>query len=161
MAKIIRFSDQAFLSLWYDSDLTDYYRPQRSCGQGYVFTRVCDSVHSGGMGGSPGRETPPLQGEPPLGSRPPGQGEPPRADTPPTPREADCSIWSMSDWYASYWNAFLLNNSALGNRSYILDEVKRYCHARKVNLVSLYFFLPSYYEMAIRKLNYLVSKVRV
>ena len=24
------------------------YRPQRSCGQGYVFTRVCDSVHIGG-----------------------------------------------------------------------------------------------------------------
>ena len=23
----------------------DHYRPQRSCGQGYVFTRVCDSVH--------------------------------------------------------------------------------------------------------------------
>ena len=23
------------------------YRPQRSCGQGYVFTRVCDSVHRG------------------------------------------------------------------------------------------------------------------
>ena len=22
------------------------YRPQRSCGQGYVFTRVCDSVHN-------------------------------------------------------------------------------------------------------------------
>ena len=25
-----------------------YYRPQRSCGQGYVFTRVCDSAHGGG-----------------------------------------------------------------------------------------------------------------
>ena len=24
-----------------------YYRPQRSCGQGYVFTRVCDSVQGG------------------------------------------------------------------------------------------------------------------
>ena len=30
----------------------NFYRPQRSCGQGYVFTRVCDSVH---RGGSPGR----------------------------------------------------------------------------------------------------------
>ena len=27
------------------------YRPQRSCGQGYVFTRVCDSVNGGGGGG--------------------------------------------------------------------------------------------------------------
>ena len=26
-----------------------YYRPEWSCGQGYVFTRVCDSVHSGGV----------------------------------------------------------------------------------------------------------------
>ena len=25
-----------------------YYQPQRSCGQGYVFTRVCDSVQGGG-----------------------------------------------------------------------------------------------------------------
>ena len=29
-------------------DKTDYYRPQRSC-EGYVFTRVCDSVHGGGV----------------------------------------------------------------------------------------------------------------
>ena len=50
-----------------------HYRPQRSCGQGYVFTRVCDSVH----GGVSGRETPagrPLAGSPPSG-RPPWQGE--------------------------------------------------------------------------------------
>ena len=26
-----------------------YYRPQRRLGQGYVFTRVCDSVHRGGV----------------------------------------------------------------------------------------------------------------
>ena len=26
----------------------NFYRPQRSWGQGYVFTRVCDSVHWGG-----------------------------------------------------------------------------------------------------------------
>ena len=58
------------------------YRPQRSCGQGYVFTRVCDSVH---RGGSPGRENPPGLGEPlpRAGRTPPGQGEnPPGADPP-------------------------------------------------------------------------------
>ena len=50
------------------------YRPQRSCGQGYVFTRVCDSVNRGGL-----RRTPPDQGEPPGPRRtPPDQGEPPR-----------------------------------------------------------------------------------
>ena len=34
---------------FYESSHGQYfYRPQRSCGQGYVFTRVCDSVHRGG-----------------------------------------------------------------------------------------------------------------
>ena len=28
--------------------IQDFYRPQRSC-EGYVFTRVCDSVHRGGV----------------------------------------------------------------------------------------------------------------
>ena len=68
----------------------NFYRPQRSCGQGYVFTRVCDSVHGGGGSASvhagipPGKETPPGRRHPPL----------------PT-------IRSMSGRYASYWNAFL------------------------------------------------------
>ena len=110
-----------------------YYRPQRSCGQGYVFTGVCDSVHGGGL-----RRTPPDQGEPPLGPRrtppgtkenppgtkenpprtkenpprdqgepPPDQGDPPGPGRPPL-REEDCSIRSMSGRYASYWNAILL-----------------------------------------------------
>ena len=88
------------------------------------------------MGGSPGRPpqagSPPWQGEPPPpgtrqtppdqadtppgpGRHPPGPGRPPQdqADPPPgtwqtPPQEADCSIWSMSSQYASYWNAFLL-----------------------------------------------------
>ena len=58
-----------------------YYRPQRSCGQGYVFTRVCDSVNRG-VSASVHAGIPPSAD--PLGSRPPG------ADTPweqtPTPR---------------------------------------------------------------------------
>ena len=84
-----------------------YYRPQRSCGQGYVFTRVCDSVNRGGL-----RRTPPGdQGEPPpdQGEPPQDQGEPPWTRqtplpgprrTPPSPgrppppprREEHCSI---------------------------------------------------------------------
>ena len=28
-----------------------YYRPQRSCGQGYVFTRVCVILFTGGVSG--------------------------------------------------------------------------------------------------------------
>ena len=66
--------------------LINFYRPQRSCVQGYVFTRVCDSVN---RGGSP--ENPPLgtketlprdQADPPR-----DQGEPPRDQAhPPRPR---------------------------------------------------------------------------
>ena len=68
-----------------------YYRPQRSCGQGYVFTRVCDSVNGGVSRDPPGPgRTPPDQEEPPRGpgSPPRDQGEPPRdqADTPPLGR---------------------------------------------------------------------------
>ena len=70
----------------------NYYLPQRSCGQGYVFTRVCDSVNRGGRSASVHAEIPP---PPPPGSRHP-------------PPEADSVIRSMSNRYASYWNAFFL-----------------------------------------------------
>ena len=65
-----------------------YYRPQRSCGQGYVFTRVCDSVHRGGLQRTPpgpgrhppSRENPPDRENPPWdqGDTPQDQGEPPQ-----------------------------------------------------------------------------------
>ena len=104
-----------------------FYRPQRSCGQGNVFTAVCDSVHRGGLQQEKpplGRETP-QQGEPPGRENPPGQGEPPPAGRTlagRTPRQGEIPPWqgeppwqgdppgirSMSGWYASYWNAFLL-----------------------------------------------------
>ena len=44
------------------------YRPQRSCGQGYVFTRVCDSVHGVCLSTCcrpPGADTPPWEQTPP------------------------------------------------------------------------------------------------
>ena len=31
--------------------ITNFYRPQRSCGQGNIFTPVCHSVHRGGGDG--------------------------------------------------------------------------------------------------------------
>ena len=82
-----------------------YYRPQRSCGQGNIFTPVCHSVHRGGVclsaywdttpphppeqtHSSPGADTPPEQ-TPPRSrhpwkqTHPPGAGRhPPGADTP-------------------------------------------------------------------------------
>ena len=105
-----------------------HYRPQRSCGQGYVFTRVCDSVHGGSLRRTPldqadtprDQTAPPDQGEPPWdqADTPQDQGEPPRDQgEPPTPvpgrhppPEEDCSIRSMSGRYASYWNAFLFQH---------------------------------------------------
>ena len=68
---------------------THFYRPQRSCGQGYVFTRVCDSVHGGG--GLQAERTPPDQAGRPPGTRqsPPGPGRenlPPPGSGRETPR---------------------------------------------------------------------------
>ena len=75
-------------------DCNYYYRPQRSCGQGYVFTRVCDSVHGGGgVSGEPPwtRENPPPrhQGDPlDQGEPPRDQADPPdQGDTPPGTRQ--------------------------------------------------------------------------
>ena len=76
---------------------TYYYRPQRSCGQGYVFTRVCDSVNRGVLRRtSRDQADPPRTKENPPGTRHPptakenppwDQGEPPQTrHTPPGPR---------------------------------------------------------------------------
>ena len=59
-----------------------FYRPQRSCGQCYIFTPVCHSVHGGGSASvHAGIPTNPEQTPP--GSRSPNQTSPPGADTPP------------------------------------------------------------------------------
>ena len=62
--------------------ITCFYGLQQSCGQGYVFTHVCDSVH----GGVCLKETP-LQRRHPLPRRPPAKEtppprRPPRKETP-------------------------------------------------------------------------------
>ena len=116
------------------------YRPQRSCGQGNIFTPVCHSFCSQGWGSASVHAGIPT----PLGADPPGPGRPPREQTHPpgpgrppweqthhpppprpgrppkrqkhpprplpTPREADSSIRSTSGRYLSYWNAFLSND---------------------------------------------------
>ena len=84
----------------------------------------------------PGPETPPDQADPPD-QRPPRTRQTPRDET---PREADASIRSMRGRYASYWNAFLFDNtmkfSCLKGRSFQhLDCTKdfilvRNCSAR-------------------------------
>ena len=79
-----------------------HYRPQRNWAK-VIFSQACvkNSVHRGeGVCLSACWDTPP-------GADTPPSRHPPREQTPPLPREADCSIRSMSDRYASYWNAFL------------------------------------------------------
>ena len=58
-----------------------YYRPQRSFGQGYFFTRVCDSVQGGGAVSVhagiplPRQQTPPRSRESPSGKQTPAYGQ--------------------------------------------------------------------------------------
>ena len=73
------------------------YRPQRSC-EGYVFTRVCHSVHGGGLpqcmlGYPPPRSRAPPGADPPgadpPGAEPPGSKHPPWSRHPQPPQGAD------------------------------------------------------------------------
>ena len=61
------------------------YRSQRSCGQGYVFIRVCDSVNRGGLpeGNTPPPRRRPLWKENPLEGDPPWKEATPQKEAPP------------------------------------------------------------------------------
>ena len=61
-----------------------YYRPQRSCGQGYVFLHVCVILFTGGVSrqAPPGRENPPQTRQTPPR---PGRHPPPGPGRHPTP----------------------------------------------------------------------------
>ena len=83
-----------------------YYRPQRSCRQGNVFTRVCDSVQRGSVCLSACWDTTPPKQTPPK-KQTPSEADTPRKQTPPG-KQIPPGIRSMSGRYASYWNAFLL-----------------------------------------------------
>ena len=104
-----------------------HHRPQRSWGK-VIFSEACvkNSLNGGEGGRYPLAGAPPWVGTPPLACTPPGQVHPP-AGTPPqqvhpsgrytphqvhppsryTPRGGTPPAWSMSGWYASYWNEFL------------------------------------------------------
>ena len=67
----------------------NFYRPQRSCGQGNVFTGVCDSVNRGVSASvHAGIPPPPQEGGTPLGRRHPRKDapHPPPMKENPTPR---------------------------------------------------------------------------
>ena len=57
-----------FLRIPFSLTTSTSYRPQRSCGQGNIFTPVCHSVHRGGVCLSACWDTPPSRHSPP-GSR--------------------------------------------------------------------------------------------
>ena len=61
------------------------YRPQRSCGQGNIFTPVCHSVHRG-VSASVQAGIPPPSKHPPRADNPPGVDTPPPEQTPPGSR---------------------------------------------------------------------------
>ena len=99
--------------------------PATKLGQGYVFTGVCDSVHSGRSAsvhaGIPPRSRHPPGADTPMGAdlappeqTPHGIRHPPRSRHPPTPlreqtppRRGCWEIRSTRGRYASYWNAIL------------------------------------------------------
>ena len=61
--------------------LPHFYRSQRSCGQGYVFTRVCDSVNGGAcLRQTPWEQTPPRDQTPPPPEQTPPQEQTPAYD---------------------------------------------------------------------------------
>ena len=75
-----------------DNHVDYYYRPQRSCGQGNVFTGVClstggvsASVHAGMPSPRDGEPHPPsgMENHPPRWRTPPGMENPPGSRTPP------------------------------------------------------------------------------
>ena len=89
-----------------------FYRPQRSCGQGYVFTRVCD-LFTGGAREIPwaGRTPLPTQGaDPTLGADPPWAGRTPQAGRIPPGREnppgADPTLQSRHPPYGKHTPAY-------------------------------------------------------
>ena len=64
-----------------------HYRPQRSCGQGNIFTPVCHSVHGGGVSASVHAGIPPPRADTPREQTPPpGSRHTPPEQTPPRSR---------------------------------------------------------------------------
>ena len=85
-----------------------HYRPQRSLGQGCIFTGVCDSVHRGGSASVHAGIPHPPSRQPPRTSHPPRTRHPPdQAPPPPRSSRAYLEIRSTSGRYTSYWNAIL------------------------------------------------------
>ena len=89
------------------------YHPQQSWGK-VIFSQASVILFTGGgvclsacwdtpqdQAGTPHNQAPPPH--PHLGTRPPWTRHPPPRTRPPE------QIWSMSRWYASYWNAILLD----------------------------------------------------
>ena len=76
-AKVYRWRHQTRWSS-FTQYVGDFYRPERSCGQGNIFTPVCHSVHGGGgVCFSACWDTSPPEPDPPGEDTPPGSRPPP------------------------------------------------------------------------------------
>ena len=79
-----------------------FYRPQRSCGQGNIFTRVCHSFCSQGGGGLPqcmlGYHPPKTRQTHPLEQTPPRPGRHPPEQTPPQTRQTPPRADTTPPW---------------------------------------------------------------
>ena len=97
-----------------------FYRPQRSCGQGYVFTHVCHSVNQGGLPQcmleyhtsqeqTPPEQTPPQEQKPHRSRHPAGADTPPQEQRPPrqqTPAYGQCAAGTHPTGMHSCINCF-------------------------------------------------------
>ena len=101
------------------------YWPQRSCGQGSIFTPVCHSVHGGGLPQCMRDTTPQDQTPPQTRQTPPLTRQTP----PPPPGSRLQHTVYCCGWYASYWNAFLLRIKL--NKSVMFPKMKMRCVAIK------------------------------
>ena len=80
------FQASVSLTTSYTFSRAHFYQPQRSCGQGNVFTGVCLSTGGGRVSASvhAGMPYPPRWRNPPgWRTPPPGPGRPPRMENPP------------------------------------------------------------------------------
>ena len=119
----------------YLTDLKTYYRPQRSCGEGNVFTGMCLSTGGGRVSASvyAGMPDPPRPGRHPLprpGRHPPGTRQTP-------PQVADSSIRYTSGQYASYWNAYLFTISSCISFTHLISSSFSFSPATTVPSPSL------------------------
>ena len=111
--------------------------PAIKLGQGYVFTRICDSVHGGGglshciLGYTPRdqRQAPPPRDQRHAPPRDQRQAPPPGSRH---PQHSACwEIRATSGRYASYWNAILFHSYLLNPKQNTSKQTAKREHQQR------------------------------